>query len=83
MHCEPTDVALRVVAETRSLIESLLVSSESFDYVKAKQALKQLDRKAKELARLQVRLQRLDHTAPNIKRIDFSNPAGSAAKQAQ
>lgn len=56
MNRNPVDVALQHVSETKSLLESLLTSSESFDYPKAKAALKALEKKTRELARLRAEL---------------------------
>ncbi len=55
----PLDSALKSVKETRLLLEKLIVSSESFDYPTAKAALGDLQKKAKNLARLQAKFERL------------------------
>jgi ribosomal protein L17 len=58
MHRAPIDIALQQVTETQQLVEALITSSESFDYVKAKQALKVLQKKARELSKLRAELTR-------------------------
>ena len=55
----PVDIALLHVSETKHLLDALITSSESFDYQKAKSALKALERKSRELGRLRVELQAL------------------------
>jgi len=54
---EPLELALRHVTETKRLLDALIISSESFDYPNAKLALKELQRKTRELAKLQAELQ--------------------------
>jgi hypothetical protein len=49
-------VALRTIAEARHLLTEVVTSSESFNYRKAKEGLKQLDRLIRELAREEARL---------------------------
>ena len=56
VNMDPLDAALRAVTETQSLLRSLLVSSESFDYPRAKLALEAMTLKVKELSRLKSRL---------------------------
>ena len=56
MNFNPVDLALRHVSETQHLLDALLTSSEQFDYPKAKLALRALQRKARELTRLQAEL---------------------------
>ncbi|HYE31290.1 MAG TPA: hypothetical protein VEH27_07680 [Methylomirabilota bacterium] len=53
----PVRIALREIRETRALIEALVVSSESFDYIKAKEALGTLTKKARHLAKLEEALE--------------------------
>ena len=57
MHLNPVDIALQHVSETKNLLDALITSSESFDYRKAKSALKALQRKTHELGKLKVELQ--------------------------
>jgi hypothetical protein len=56
MNCNPVDVALRHVNETRHLLDALITSSESFDYQKAKLTLRALQEKSRELGKLQAKL---------------------------
>jgi len=57
MNRNPVDIALQHVSETKHLLDALITSSESFDYQKAKSALKALERKSRELGQLRVELQ--------------------------
>ena len=57
MHCNPIDLALKHVSETKHLLDALITSSESFDYRKAKLALKELQEKSRELGKVQAELQ--------------------------
>ena len=75
MNIDPLAIALKEINETKELLESLLTSSESFDYLKAKAALKELSRKARELARVRMRFETLQRTSPaNIHVLDFKAP---------
>ena len=75
MNTDSVDVALRHVAETRSLLETLITSSESFDYHGAKAALKQLKRKVRDLGKFQAELEEQRRiTPPNVQTIDFRSP---------
>ena len=56
MHCNPVDLALKHVSETKHLLDALITSSESFDYHKAKLALKALQEKARELGKARAEL---------------------------
>jgi hypothetical protein len=56
MNRNPVDVALQHVSETKHLLDALLTSSESFDYPTAKQALKALHKKSRELAKVRAEL---------------------------
>jgi hypothetical protein len=47
------DRALREITESQHLLQALVTSSESFDYVRAKAALTQIERKVRTLAKLQ------------------------------
>jgi hypothetical protein len=71
----PLAVALRAVSETKELLQSLIVSSETFDYQSAKRALVTLDRKVRELGKLQTRIEggirRQTADAPNVCVVDF------------
>ena len=48
--------ALRRITEARQILEEVVISSESFDYRKAKQGLKELERMIRELGREEARL---------------------------
>lgn len=69
-------IAFREVSETKSLLEGLIKSSESFDYIKAKDALKKLQRKSRELSKLQSQLA-LAGGKSNITVVNFSRSAQS------
>ena len=82
MNSDPLNVAIQNIAETRQLLESLILSSEQFDYPKAKQALKHLQRKIRDLNRIQQGLEkRLPPPPSNLTVIDFQNGAPSVAGQ--
>jgi hypothetical protein len=51
-----TAQALRRITEARRILEEVVISSESFDYRKAKAGLKELDRMIRELGREEARL---------------------------
>lgn len=81
MKSDPLTTALRSVAETKHLVEALIFSSESFDYPKAKKTLSMLDRKVKELARLQAEMESLSQMRePNIQVINFRAAPQQAAQ---
>jgi hypothetical protein len=83
MKSDPLTTALRSVAEAKHLVEALILSSESFDYPKAKKTVARLQRKIKELGRLQSEMQAFVHARePNIQVVDFrSAPEKSASSQ--
>ena len=56
MNPDPLSIALREVTDCKRLLETLITSSESFDYPQAKVALKQLNKKLRELGKLQTAL---------------------------
>ena len=67
--------ALKEIIETKELVESLVQSSETFDYVNAKAALKELNRKIRQLGRLRAQFEALQKAAqPNIYVLDFKAP---------
>jgi len=79
MNPDPLSVALREVTDCKRLLETLITSSETFDYPKAKVALKQLNRKVRELAKLQTELGReVKSSRPNIHVLDFSKAEAQA-----
>ena len=57
MNLDPLEVAIRHISETRRMLETLVISSEAFDYPRAKLAIADLQRKSRELAKLQAALQ--------------------------
>ena len=72
-HMDALSTALREIAETKHLLESLISSSESFDYPKAKTALKELSSKIRELAKARAKLEALQRSTPgNIHVLDFT-----------
>lgn len=56
MNSDPVEVALREITDTKQMLEALITSSESFDYVRAKATLDELRLKIKVLARRQAEL---------------------------
>lgn len=81
MKSDPLTTALRSVAETKHLVEALIFSSESFDYPKAKKTLNLLERKVKELGRLQAEMESLAHMRePNIQVVNFRAAAQQAVQ---
>ena len=80
MNIDPLSTALKEIVETRAMVESLLVSSEAFDYPKARTALRELTKKVKALTRTQVRFATLlKERQPNIRVVDFGNERGLPA----
>ena len=77
MKSEPVSVALRHVAETKHLLESLIHSSESFDYPQAKVAIGKLQQKIKQLGKLQTELQGQTSYEANVEVVDFRKRAKS------
>ena len=49
---DPLDLALRHICETRQMVESLITSSESFNYPQAKLVLNALEKKSRELGKV-------------------------------
>ena len=79
MNPDPLSVALREVTDCKRLLETLITSSETFDYPKAKVALKQINRKVRELGKLQTQWQeRLKRSRPTIHVLDFSKAEAQA-----
>ncbi|MBA4147031.1 MAG: hypothetical protein H0X66_02875 [Verrucomicrobia bacterium] len=76
---DPIDIALRNISETRQMVERLITSSETFDYIQAKAALIELQKKVKNLAQLQTELTARRAKAPNIHVVEFR--AAEAAGQ--
>jgi hypothetical protein len=79
MNPDPLSVALREVTDCKRLLETLITSSETFDYPKAKVALKQINRKVRELGKLRTQWQeRLKQSQPTIHVLDFSKVEAQA-----
>jgi len=72
---DPLAIALKEIAETKSLLQSLLKSSESFDYLHAQAVLKELNRKVRDLTRRRLQFEKA-HKAenPEIHILDFTAP---------
>ncbi len=75
MNKNPLAVALREIVETKSLLELLITSSESFDYPQAKITLNKLNRKVHDLAKLQKQLSKMQKLhEPELHLLDFTKP---------
>lgn len=78
MNNQPLAVALRELVETRKLVEGIVISSENFDYMKAKGAIATLERKIKRLGKLQAQFEEAHRLpiakAKNICVVDFRKP---------
>jgi hypothetical protein len=72
MNPDPLSIALQEITETRRLLETLITSSESFDYPKAKVTLQQLTRKVRDLRKREAELQAQVPVDPKIRVLDFS-----------
>jgi hypothetical protein len=76
----PLEVALSEISETKQLLQTLIISSESFDYPKAKKALAELDRKVRHLGKVQAKLvadAQSDARQPKIRALDFRQEAAN------
>jgi hypothetical protein len=71
VNTEPVTLALQHVRETRALLEGLITSSESFDYHRAKDALKALQKKARELAKVEAEMMAELPTPTELKVLQF------------
>jgi hypothetical protein len=81
MKSDPLTAALRSVAETKHLLEALLHSSESFDYLQAKKTMKILEKKIKELGRLQAEMELFaQNREPNVQIVNFRADPQRAAQ---
>jgi hypothetical protein len=67
----PIDVAVRNLFEARILLEKLITSSETFDYIAAKEALRELQIKSKKLAGVQAGLQGRHKSSPKLRLLKF------------
>ncbi|MHC1766394.1 MAG: hypothetical protein AB9869_19190 [Verrucomicrobiia bacterium] len=56
MNPDPLRIALREIADTKRLLESLITASESFDYFRAKAVLQELRLKVRTLGRFETEL---------------------------
>ena len=75
MHIDPLSTALKEIKETKDIVDSLINASENFDYPMAKAALKDLNRKVRELTRLRSKFEAIQKaTQPNIYILDFKAP---------
>jgi hypothetical protein len=72
MNVDPVSLALQNITETKRLLETLIISSESFDYVKAKATLDLLDKKVKHLGKVQAQLQSATPKPANIRVVNFT-----------
>ncbi len=72
MNPDPLSIALQEITETRRLLETLITSSETFDYPKAKVTLQQLTRKVRDLHKREAELQAQIPVDPKIRVLDFS-----------
>ncbi len=62
---ETIQMALRSISETRRILEEVVTSSESFDYIRARQGLKQLQKMIRQLGREETRLRTsVSHQTP-------------------
>lgn len=57
--------ALSKITRARQILEEVVISSENFDYRKAKVALKELQKMIRELGRAQARLRSVELCSPN------------------
>ena len=72
MNIDPLSIAVKEITDTKDILECLVTSSETFDYLKTKAALKDLTRKLRELGRMRARLEALQRSSPlNIHVLDF------------
>jgi hypothetical protein len=79
MNNDPLGLALQEITETKTLLERLITSSESFDYLQAHVALKTLNRKMRQLGRLQSKMRaEIAATSPNIYLLDFQKGTAEA-----
>ncbi len=56
MNPDPVQLALREIADTKRLLENLITSSDSFDYIRAKAVLQELRLKVRTLGRFEMEL---------------------------
>jgi transcription elongation GreA/GreB family factor len=83
MTSDPLSAALKEISEARHLLESLLTASENFEYHRAKSVLKKLNRKVRDLARLQASYSQMEKLrAPNLHVLNFEPPSPVAPTRA-
>jgi hypothetical protein len=70
----PTELAIAKIGETKRHLEALIMSSESFDYRRAKKALVELQKMLKELGRLEKTLRATRPQPPNVCVVEFGGP---------
>lgn len=83
MKSDPIDIARQNIVETRNLLESLILSSEQFDYPKAKAALKKLQKKVRDLSQLEARFKSESPARlrpANVCVVDFAAPRQAHGK---
>lgn len=73
MNIDPLSLALKEISQTKTLLERLITSSESFDYSQAKIALNKLNGKVRDLTKLEAKFLRLQKSQPDIYVLDFKN----------
>ena len=73
MNVDPVSLALHNITETKHLLQTLITSSESFDYFKAKATLDLLDKKIKHLSKVRAQLQAVQPVATNVRVVDFAS----------
>lgn len=66
-------MSLRHLAESRAMLEKVVVSSEEFNYREAKLALVALEKKIRELGRIQKQLQKQLRVSQNVHWVDFQS----------
>ena len=82
MSIDPLSTALREIAETRALLESIIISSERFDYPKAKLALRELTKKVRALGKTKTKFETLlKQREPNICVVDFQAQRAASAQK--
>jgi len=82
MNIDPLGTALREIAETRALLETLLISSEQFNYPRAKIAMGQLRKKLQTLTKTKARFEELvQQRQPHIQVINFRPPSARPSAQ--
>jgi len=81
MNNDPLGLALQEITETKMLLELLITSSESFDYLEARVALKKLNQKVRHLGRMQAKMTAdVALSSPNICVVDFKSGKPAEAR---